>query len=433
MTTRCFRAPAAIVPGAAIPFLLFLLFSGTLLGQPRQRLEADAPPRYGVVSLAEDFASDPYVVDVVSNGVTDVSMLELCSSCTGFASPEPDLVLHWTGSSRDLRIFFEAAETGEDATLIVRAPDGTWIGNDDAYHGTRNPFVLLTEYGPGRYAIWVASYGYGDVIRGRLSVTEQNRKPVGEGGTVLELDVPYVPTTHEVVDAMLEVAEVGPGDYVIDLGSGDGRIVIAAARRGAYGHGIDLNPVRVKEAEENALEANVSDRVIFVEGDLFDADISRATVVTMYLLSSVNLRLKPVLLETLRPGTRVVSHAFSMGDWQPDQHLVADGRNVYFWIIPAAAGGNWTWQSGEQTFTMRITQTYQKIGVSVTTPAGVLTVKKPLLTGDRISFTAIDPNNPNRRYLFSGRVDGEMITGVVQIRDGDQRSIATWNATLTGR
>jgi len=226
---------------------------------------------------------------------------------------------------------------------------------------------------------------------------------------------------------------VGTGDYVIDLGSGDGRIVIAAARLGASGHGIDLNPVRVKEAEENALEAGVSERVIFVEGDLFDADISRATVVTMYLLSSVNLRLKPVLLETLRPGTRVVSHAFSMGDWQPDQHLVADGRNVYFWIIPARAEGNWSWQTGEQTFTMRITQTYQKIGVGVTSPAGVLQVKKPLLTGDRISFTAVDPGNPAKQYLFSGRVEGELITGMVQIRDGDNRSITLWNATLTGR
>jgi tRNA G37 N-methylase Trm5 len=153
------------------------------------------------------------------------------------------------------------------------------------------------------------------------------------------LDVPYVPTPQEVVDKMLEVTNVGPGDYVIDLGSGDGRIVIAAAAKGAIGHGVDLNPVRVQEAEENARRAGVADRVVFIEGDLFETDISSATVITMYLLSSVNLKLRPVLLKELRPGTRIVSHSFSMGDWQADKHIQVDNRHVYYWVIPANLRG----------------------------------------------------------------------------------------------
>src|SRR5919109_1152283 len=135
-------------------------------------------------------------------------------------------------------------------------------------------------------------------------------------GPALARDVPYVPTPERVVDKMLELAKVGPQDVVYDLGSGDGRIVIAAARKhGARGVGIDIDPQRIKEGRDNARRAGVADRVEFREGDLFKADIGDATVVTLYLMSSVNLRLRPKLLNELKPGTRVVSHAFGMGDW----------------------------------------------------------------------------------------------------------------------
>jgi len=148
-------------------------------------------------------------------------------------------------------------------------------------------------------------------------------------------DVPYVPTPQHVVDAMLDLAEVEKGDIVYDLGCGDGRIVISAARdRGARGVGVDLNPKRIAEANENAREAKVTDRVRFVENDLFKAEIGEATVVTLYLLTSVNNKLKPRLLSELKPGTRVVSHRFSMGEWEPDRQTEVEGRPIYLWRVP---------------------------------------------------------------------------------------------------
>jgi len=145
-----------------------------------------------------------------------------------------------------------------------------------------------------------------------------------------KLDVPYVSTPHVVVEKMLDVANVGPGDYVIDLGCGDGRIVIEAARRGAYGHGLDLDPRRIKEAERNAVNAGVHNRTIFLQADIFKSDFSRANVITMYLLTSVNLKLRSRLLETLEPGTKIVSHNFDMGDWKPDRHIRVGDSNQFF-------------------------------------------------------------------------------------------------------
>ncbi|MCA1855623.1 class I SAM-dependent methyltransferase [Massilia oculi] len=152
------------------------------------------------------------------------------------------------------------------------------------------------------------------------------------------LDVPYVPTPQDVVERMLEMGRVGSQDVLYDLGCGDGRIVItAASARGARGTGIDLDPVRIAEARENARKAGVSGRVNFLVGDLFQADVSPATVVTLYLLPSVNLKLRPRLWRQLRVGTRVVSHAFDMGpDWPPERKDEVDGRSIYFWTITQA-------------------------------------------------------------------------------------------------
>ncbi len=149
-------------------------------------------------------------------------------------------------------------------------------------------------------------------------------------------DVVFVPTPPEVVEGMLKLAKVTKNDVVYDLGSGDGRIVIAAARDfGARGVGIDIDPQRIKEARENAQQAGVTDRVTFRNEDLFQADIKPATVVTLYLLSSLNVKLRPKLWKELKPGTRVVSQTFDMGDWQPDQEIDVDGRTVYLWTIRA--------------------------------------------------------------------------------------------------
>ncbi|MEW6612631.1 MAG: methyltransferase domain-containing protein [Pseudomonadota bacterium] len=156
----------------------------------------------------------------------------------------------------------------------------------------------------------------------------------------LSTDVPFVPSPEDVVDRMLQLAGVRKGDVVYDLGSGDGRIVIAAAKKyGARGVGVDIDPERIEEARENARKAGVADRVKFVQQDLFDADIHEATVVTLYLLPNVNQRLRPKLLRELKPGTRVVSHSFDMGDWKPVRTVEMDGRTLYYWVVPPRGRG----------------------------------------------------------------------------------------------
>ena len=152
-------------------------------------------------------------------------------------------------------------------------------------------------------------------------------------------DVPYVPTDEKVVTAMLDIAKVQKSDILYDLGSGDGRIPITAAKRfGTKGTGIDIDPVRVAEAKENAKKAGVEDRVRFIEGDIFDADIKDATVVMLYLLPDINLKLRPKLLADLKPGTRIVSHNYDMGDWKPEKEIRINLPNathtVYFWTVP---------------------------------------------------------------------------------------------------
>ncbi len=149
-------------------------------------------------------------------------------------------------------------------------------------------------------------------------------------------DVPFVPTSQDMVVDMLKLANVHKGDNVIDLGCGDGRIVITAAKQfGATGIGVDINPERIKEATENARKAGVADKVKFIEGDLFDADIRNASVVTLYLLPNVNLRLRPKLLKELKPGTRIVSHSFDMDDWKPEREVESSGSRLYLWTIDA--------------------------------------------------------------------------------------------------
>ena len=148
-------------------------------------------------------------------------------------------------------------------------------------------------------------------------------------------DVIFVPTPEEVVEAMLQVANVTKNDIVYDLGSGDGRIPVTAAKKyGARGVGIDIDPQRIKEANENVARNNVGNLVKIMNADLFTTDISEATVVTLYLLPSLNEKLKPKLMKELKPGTRIVSHAFDMGDWKPEKELDVNGRKVYFWTIP---------------------------------------------------------------------------------------------------
>ncbi len=241
------------------------------------------------------------------------------------------------------------------------------------------------------------------------------------------LDVPFVPTSENVVEIMLDMVNVVPGDYVIDLGSGDGRIVIAAAKRGAVGHGIDIDPKRIKEAKENAVKQGVENKVLFMQDDIFKTDFSRASVITMYLLNSVNLKLRPHLLKNLKPGTRIVSHDFDMDDWQPDKHVKEGYSDVYFWIIPADASGNWKWKTQGSEFSMDINQKFQEIEVKAKSGNTSLNTEESILSGDRIRFAGTHPSNGNR-YIFSGRIEEGKILGTVQVRTGNNAVIENWNA-----
>lgn len=208
----------------------------------------------------------------------------------------------------------------------------------------------------------------------------------GMASSQVRLDVPYVPTPQDVVDRMLDMAKLTKDDVHIDLGSGDGRIAITAAKRGARSRGIDLNPTRIAEANENAQKAGVTDRVTFVLGNLFEQKIAEANVLTMYLLQSVNLQLRPRILAELKPGSRVVSHAFSMNEWEPDQQANVNGRNVYLWIVPGKAEGTWQAESGGRKFTLNLKQAFQKL----TGTASVNGVERPVtgkLTGNSIELS----------------------------------------------
>ncbi|WP_448501169.1 SAM-dependent methyltransferase [Sphingomonas sp.] len=181
-------------------------------------------------------------------------------------------------------------------------------------------------------------------------------------GTAPVLDVPYAETRREAVNAMLDLAKVGEGDRVLDLGTGDGRMLLAAAERGARGVGIDIDPALVARATADAERRGLSDRVRFETRDLFAMPLGGHDVVTMFLLPEINLRLRPRLLTELRPGARVVSHAFTMGDWSPDGRARVGGSRLYLWIVPARAAGTWRTSDGR---TLIITQRHQRISVAI--------------------------------------------------------------------
>src|SRR6266849_1186193 len=183
---------------------------------------------------------------------------------------------------------------------------------------------------------------------------------VGQAGN----DVIWVPTPDEVVDRMLTMAQVGPSDFHMDLGSGDGKIVIAAAKRGAKALGIEYNPDMVKVAQDNAQKAGVGDKASFRRADIFQTDFSQATVITLYLLPALNMKLRPTIL-SMRPGTRVVSHSFTMEDWEADEISTMDGRRAYFWIVPANVMGSWALEAGGQKSELVLEQTFQKINGTV--------------------------------------------------------------------
>src|SRR5919201_4921385 len=185
---------------------------------------------------------------------------------------------------------------------------------------------------------------------------------VGQAGK----DVIWVPTPDEVVDRMLTMAQVTPNDFVMDLGAGDGKIAIAAAKKfGAKSLGIEYNPEMVKYAQKNAEAAGVGGKANFRQADIFQTDFTQATVITLYLLPALNMKLRPQIL-AMRPGTRVVSHSFSMEDWEADEISTLDGRRAYFWLVPANVMGSWNLDTGAQKLELTLEQTFQKVSGNVT-------------------------------------------------------------------
>ncbi len=257
----------------------------------------------------------------------------------------------------------------------------------------------------------------------------QNAKPkqefkpqVGQEGK----DVIWVPTPVALVERMLQMAKVTPNDYVIDLGSGDGITVITAAKKfGVRALGIEYNPDMVELSKRNAEKEGVAGRAEFIKADIFTTDFSKATVITMYLLPNLNLKLRPTLLD-MKPGTRLVSHSFNMDDWQPDQTAEVEGRTAYLWIVPAKVEGTWQW-SGTRNYEITLRQQFQQVEGLAKVDNKTIQFRNGKLQGDRITFSLIEYAGPNAiSREFSGRVQGNTIEGIAKLPSsaGDEK----WSA-----
>jgi len=246
---------------------------------------------------------------------------------------------------------------------------------------------------------------------------------VGQAGK----DVIWVPTPDEVVNRMLTMAQVGPNDIHYDLGAGDGKIAIAAAKRGAKATGIEYNPDMAKFANANAEKQGVAGvgfgKAIIRQADIFATDFSSATVITLYLLPSLNMKLRPQLLG-MRPGTRVVSHSFTMDDWEPDEISVIDGRRAYFWVVPASVVGAWALDAGGQKSELSFEQVFQKINGHVALGVVQAGLREPRLRGASIAFSYVDAGGLRRD--FTGTVSGARMEGSFRDDRGGQGS---WSAT----
>lgn len=246
-------------------------------------------------------------------------------------------------------------------------------------------------------------------------------------------DVPFVPTPYVVIEEMLRLAKVTPQDYVMDLGSGDGRVLITAAKRyGASGMGVDLDGDLVAESLASAAEAGVAGRVTFQQQDLFKTDFSRATVITMYLLPGVMMRLQPRLLD-LKPGTRLVSHDFRLGDWKPDV-TTQIRKNTFLWIVPAKVSGPWRIHAelpGEkQEIELELRQQYQEVDGHGKFGSRHAQFWEVRLSGDQLSFVMVDDRDRENEaaLYFEGRVNGDVIEGRVRRGTGNAQTVHNWRA-----
>ena len=253
-----------------------------------------------------------------------------------------------------------------------------------------------------------------------------------------KLDVPYVPTPYRVVDEMLRMADVSSEDVLYDLGCGDGRIVITAASKfDIRGVGVDIDPQRIRESRKNALQAQVDRMVRFQEQNLFDTDLREATVVTLYLLSEVNLILRPKILADLKPGTRIVSHDFRMNEWIPDKTslVIHDGRRhwVYYWRVPANISGRWDLSFDEEFGSLRmemdLDQVFQYVHGKVSGNGKDLSVKDAKLKGSHIWFSLEDQKGGRPLFMvFYGQVVGDEMGGEMKILSKESTRVGSWKA-----
>ena len=256
------------------------------------------------------------------------------------------------------------------------------------------------------------------IVTGAFAQVESSKEQFTPQSGQEGKDVVWVPTPQELVEKMLDLAEVTPDDYVIDLGSGDGRTVIAAAKRGAQALGIEYNPEMVELSKQNSKAEGVSERAKFIEADLFETDFSEATVITMFLLTEINLKLRPQILD-LKPGTRIVSNTFNMGEWKPDDTAKLDNVNSSYydtallWIVPAKVEGTWQFQQGK----LSIEQDFQMISGSLEARGSTITIEKGKLHGDQISFNAGEDQ-------YNGHVNGNTIEGTITSKGNNSK----WNA-----
>lgn len=243
--------------------------------------------------------------------------------------------------------------------------------------------------------------------------------PATLAGGRAQLSVPYVSTEYDIVREMLNLAGVGPNDLVVDLGSGDGRIPIIAARdKGARGLGVDIDPARIRESRTNAAQAGVADRVSFRQQDLFATPLDEVSVLTLYLLPEINLQLRPRILSQMRPGARVVSNSFDMGDWRADRQVETQGTKIFLWIVPARVEGDWRLSlPGGGAADLNLRQRFQDLSGTVSVGGRSVPLRQAQLSAARIAFTADLGGGPRR---FEGLVEGGGIAG-----DG-------WQAVRTG-
>ncbi|MCX8022197.1 MAG: 50S ribosomal protein L11 methyltransferase [Syntrophorhabdaceae bacterium] len=273
--------------------------------------------------------------------------------------------------------------------------------------------VIIVFIGLFMMNIFYPLYAYGSEV-------PEKRRP--------KLDVPYEPTSYEIAREMLNLAEIKKGDIVYDLGCGDGRLVIMAAKdRGAKGIGVDLDPQRIRESIENAKREKVLDQVEFYVKDLFKTDIRRADVILLYLWPEVNLKLRPKLLKELRPGTRVVSHSHSMGDWEADGMKEVANHRIYLWYIPADVKGLWElnipYKNEDNRFMVRFNQLYQKV---TTDASGIRDIT---LKGNELRFTLdLSSEGKRKKGICEGHVVGDLISGKMELYgEGPLKEVSSWN------